>query len=164
MSPSLCFELTLLQTLWCVGGVLVFCKPGQGGVTRSGQCPLSPGPHTGHQTSAQGPATGSAQAQWPPCSYREDCQGADVTKCHLSVGSEEVGGDTGLTVTQRVLGYFGFLVENEWMKVNVFLSIFTISTNLSFLHQFQRSLMLVSSSLLSVAWKDDRKWTHFVWQ
>ena len=28
---------------------------------------------------------------------------------YLSVGSDEVGGVTGLTVTHRVLGYFGFL-------------------------------------------------------
>ena len=131
---------------------MVFCTPDLGGVTMSGQCPLSPWPGPGHHTSVRGPATGSAQAQWPPCSYREDCQAADVTKCHLSVGSEEVGGDTGFTVTQRVLGYFGFLVKNQ---VNGFLSIFTFSTNLSFLHQFQRSLMLVSSSLLSVAWKNE---------
>ena len=80
----------------------------------SGQCPLSPGSGPGHQVSALRPATGSAQALWPPCSCREDCQAADdVTKCHLSVGSEEVGGDTGFTVTQRVLGYFGFLLENQ---------------------------------------------------
>ena len=35
-----------------------------------------------------------------------------IISCHLNVGSDEVGGDTGLTVTQRVLGYFGFLEEN----------------------------------------------------
>ena len=63
------------------------------------------------------------------------------------MGSDEVGGDTGLTVTHRVLGYFGFLVENQ---VTGFI-IFIMFTNLSFLHQFQRSLILVSSSLLSVA-------------
>lgn len=52
--------------------------------------------------------------------------------CHLNVGSDEVGGETGLTVTQRVLGYFGFLEENEVAGlVNKHISAFALTCHFS---------------------------------